>query len=49
VTMKYSSNSFSSFAGNKGLPVISSYTIHPRDHISTPWSYWFPRTISGAL
>jgi hypothetical protein len=35
VTIKNSRSSFSSLAGNKGYPVISSYKIHPRDHIST--------------
>jgi hypothetical protein len=47
--LMYSSNSFSSLAGKRGLPVESSHRVHPNDHISTGESYGRPMTTSGAL
>lgn len=44
-----SSSSFSSYAGNIGLPVESSHRMHPKDHMSTALSYGRPITISGHL
>ena len=33
--MKYSRSSCSSIAGKRGLPVVNSAKMHPKDHIST--------------
>ena len=42
-----SSSSFSSTAGNRGLPVTNSARMQPKDHMSTAWSYGRPSTTSG--
>ena len=42
-------SSSSHFPRNRGLPVASSYTTHPKDHTSIEVSYGIPSIISGLL